>query len=236
MRKIREKYWIIKTWALLFLFVLLGITGCGGGPENPIDEISSAMRAVPDFSIVLEDMKEEGNFIKDYFHKYKIVTPEKETRTDWKPVSEDMYQKYYPFLGMTIFQKKDGVGTAEAAPPGYGYVGDSRYGHWRTDSSGHSFWAFYGQYRLLSDLMGGRPIYRDSYDRYRTYQSTGRPYYGDNREFGTNGSYTKKTKPNFYARKMSSVSKSKSSFGSLVSDRIGRSRVSSRGRSGGVGK
>ncbi|MFH1134729.1 MAG: hypothetical protein V1816_01440 [Pseudomonadota bacterium] len=236
MKKTRRYQKTINIWVLLFLVVPLIGAGCGGGPDDPIDEIRTSLRGAPSYSIVLDDMKEEGNFITEYFHKYKIIAPEKTATTDWRPVSEEMYQQYLPFLGMTIFTKKDGVETAEASPPGYAYVGDNRYGSWQTNSSGQSFWSFYGQYRLLSDLLGGHTINRNSWDNYRTQTSTGRPYYGDNKEYGTQGSHTKQTKPDFYSRKMSSVNQAKQSFGGLVNQKIGRTRVSSRGRGGGAGK
>ncbi len=38
--------------------------------------------------------------------------------------------------------------------PGSQLVGNPHYGQWRGDSSGNSFWAWYGQYALLSSLMG----------------------------------------------------------------------------------
>ena len=35
------------------------------------------------------------------------------------------------------------------APPGSEYIGNTNYGQWKQDSSGHSFWAFYGQYSMF---------------------------------------------------------------------------------------
>ena len=39
--------------------------------------------------------------------------------------------------------------------PGSQLVGNPNYGQWRTDSSGSSFWVWYGQYALIRDLLGG---------------------------------------------------------------------------------
>jgi len=80
-------------------------------------------------------------------------------------------------------------------------VGDSKYGRWNRDSSGQSFWVFYGQYRLISDLLGGGRIYRGSYDTYNNYRTQGRPYYGPRNQYGTGGSITKAQNPNFYSRR-----------------------------------
>ena len=56
--------------------------------------------------------------------------------------------------------------TASTAPVGSEYVGNTNYGHWKQDSSGHSFWAFYGQYAMFSALLGG-PTYYDGWSNNR---------------------------------------------------------------------
>ena len=58
-------------------------------------------------------------------------------------------------MGMEIAAKSaDGEVTKTAAPPGYNnYVGNSQYGQWQQGSNGQSFWAFYGQYALMSSLF-----------------------------------------------------------------------------------
>lgn len=209
------------------------MAGCSGksGPA-PLDNLRNSMKNVPDWSILLDDMKVEGNFFKSYYHKYTVVTGETKNTTDWLEVRQKTYDQYKPYLGMTLWTKSNGKEEAQVAPPGYGHVGNSRYGRWQTDSSGRSFWVYYGQYRLFSDLMGGRRIYRDSYDTYSTYRTRGRPYFGRNNEYGTAGTYTRQQKPSFYKRRMARSA----SFSSKVQDRIGRTMTSSRSRSRSSGK
>ena len=197
--------------------------GCGE-PPRPIDEIREVLRGVPTYSVVLDDMKEEGNLFKTYYHKYRIISEEGTREGYWQEVPKDYYRRYLPFLGMTIWVKKDGKDGSAIGPPGYEYVGDSRYGRWQTDTSGRSFWIFYGQYRLISDLLGPRRIYRDHYTTYTTNRSQNRPYYGPNKQYGTNGSLTKRQKPDFYSRRMSREKARKTSFSDRVNRRIGRSR------------
>lgn len=51
-------------------------------------------------------------------------------------------------------------------------VGNDNYGQWKQDSSGNSFWEFYGQYRLLSDLLQigvGQPYYYSRWNSHRPY-------------------------------------------------------------------
>ncbi len=52
-------------------------------------------------------------------------------------------------------------------------VGNPAYGSWQTNSSGMSFWAWYGMYAAFSNLFRS-PIYYDNWSRRRGYS-----YYGD---------------------------------------------------------
>lgn len=221
--------------------ILFLIGGCSSGPRvAPIDKLKQNLKDVPTYSIILDDMKEEGNFSSRYFHKYRIVLAEQSDTgtTDWLEVPEDYYRINEPFLGMTLAVKKDGEASSSVSPPGYQYVGDPKYGQWRTDHRGNSFWEFYGKYAFFSSLFGGfnRPIYRDDYDSYRQYRSRNTPYFGRNKQYGTNGSYTRQTKPNFYSRRTARLNAKQSSFKSKVAKRTGRTRTGYRSRSGGFGK
>lgn len=72
-------------------------------------------------------------------------------------------------------------------------VGNPAYGNWKTDSSGKSFWEWYGQYRLISDVVGGigggryhyGSVYYDDWysrPRYSYYHDYGRSAYGSVRD------------------------------------------------------
>jgi hypothetical protein len=225
----------------LVAIAMLLLSGCSTGrSQPPIEKLKQNLKDVPTYSIVLEDMKTEGNFRERYFHKYRIVFPEESEQgtTDWLEVQPDYYQTNEPFLGMTLAAKKAGEMSSSVSPPGYQYVGDERYGRWRQDSRGSSFWEFYGKYALFSQLVGGfgRPIYRNDYDEYRQYRSRGTPYFGRNNQYGTNGSYTKQTKPNFYSRRIARSNAKRASFKDRVAKRTGRTRTGFRSRSGGFGK
>jgi hypothetical protein len=88
------------------------------------------------------------------------------------------------YIGMDNYSKPYGdfadQANNEATPPGMAYVGDPNYGQWQNDNNGNSFWVFYGQYRLFSDLIGGpNPYhYRSEYDTWnRDYRRKDEPYY-----------------------------------------------------------
>ncbi|AAN56742.1 hypothetical protein HRJ35_20160 [Shewanella oneidensis MR-1] len=63
--------------------------------------------------------------------------------------------------------------NAEDFGPGSQLVGNPAYGSWQTDSSGMSFWAWYGMYSMFSNIFQ-RPIYYDRWSGNRGYS-----YYND---------------------------------------------------------
>jgi len=160
--------------------------------------------------------------------------------TDWYQISEKEYQNNYNFLGMALASKsQEGKISETPVPPGYQYVGDPRYGQWRTDNRGNSFWEFYGKFAFFSYLFGGlsRPVYMNDWNDYRRYRSQGTPYYGRNKQYGTQGSYTKDTKKSFFERRKAREASQRSRFSQRFNKRFQRSRSSSvRRRSGGFGK
>ena len=123
---------------------------------------------------------------------------------------------------MVILSKgSDGI-DRDQHPPGYQQVGNARYGQWRDEGGGRSFWVFYGQYALLSHMIGGfsRPIYRNDWNGYRTARGRGRTYYGAGGVYGTNGSVTRQTNPNFFRRQQARQAARSRSFGQRVSGRM----------------
>jgi len=90
-------------------------------------------------------------------------------------------------------------------PPTQHLVGNPAYGSWQSRPGGGSFWGWYGQYRLFSDVLGwGR--YR--YDQNYWYRSRSASYYGDvgRHYYGTNQnnrswSQAAKRQPNVAANK-----------------------------------
>ncbi|PWJ44532.1 hypothetical protein [Sediminitomix flava] len=218
--------------------------------KSPVDELVRTMDQEKNFTIVLYDMDIEGSIFETYKHKYKILTPKptgeevqvvkdngdtlmvaKDTMmvsyTDWYEVDEKFFNLHSSDMGMEIAHKRDGVLKKEVAPAGYSqYVGNKNYGEWRTDSSGNSFWHFYGQYMFMRSMfnLATFPIYASMYNDYGRYRSMGRPYYGGvdtrtgNARYGTYSSTTAKMNPSF-SNKMAS----NSSFSQKVSSKVSKS-------------
>lgn len=221
------------------LLCVVCIAGCAGS-SSPLEELKAQLQTAPEYSIILEDMREEGFFLPVYMHKYQVLQGEQTWSSGWREVSEDFYRKNENFLGMTLASKAAGTESTTPHPAGYNHVGNEKYGQWKSDDRGNSFWEFYGQYALLRDVLGlgGRTIFRSDYDQYRDYQTQNRPYYGPSgREYGTNGTVTKQRNPNFFARRRAREVASQQRFRQKFQSRLGRSSGSAmRSRSFGFGK
>lgn len=272
---------LIKLSSLIIISLLINSCGSDSKPKfvkSPVDNIITQYIDKSDYSVILADMdyKEETD---KYYHKYRILIEEnnlnlsqeelndslteptdvKIVDTDWKKVSPITFEEYQNDLGMTILSKKDGVLDKNSAPAGVNnYVGNSKYGEWRTHSNGGSFWVFYGRYRLFSDLFfGPRYGYGYGYSRYdwndynRNYRNK-KSYYGGSSKHGTNSTgntntswankpKTFKDKVNSKVKKSASNLRSRGYTSSKSYSKTSRSssrysKTSSRSRSGGFGK
>jgi hypothetical protein len=227
---------------LFFVLGVLAISSCGSESSGvgPVQALQKEMINDSEYTILLNDMREEGNFFPSYFHQYRTDIGENTDIHPYQMVTEKYYKRYEPYLGMVLASKTpDGKLSNTPFPNGYQYIGNQNYGRWRQDSSGGSFWEFYGKYALISNLMnwGGGGLYRRDYNSYSNYRQNNKPYFGPKNSYGTNGTITQKAKPDFYARRKARKAKSTSSFNKKVeSRRIGRSKNSFRSRGSSFGK
>lgn len=218
------------------------------GP-SPVDLMIRDMDKEKTYSVVLYDMQmdESKNM---YEHKYRVTrniedSTSKPTITAWSKVSEVFFAENLNNMGLELASKSsDGIVHKIPAPPGFNNaVGNQKYGQWRTDNNGNSFWAFYGQYMFMSSMLNmasGGPLYRNSYNDYNSYRSNpdtrNRPYYGSgSNTYGTNSPANRASNPSFFQRK--SQQQQLSSFKQKVSSnpsrytRSGSSSSSSSSRS-----
>ena len=233
----RRSPWLWSACLPLVACCALLLSACSSG--RPLDRLKSQLASAPEYAIILEDMREEGTFFSSYSHQYQVVQGENSWTTDWLQVPESVYRANENFLGMTLASKTPGGENNVPHPPGYDYVGNSRYGSWQTNSSGMSFWAFYGQYALMRDLLGvGRgSIFRNDYNSYQRSRSQQRPYYGrTGKEYGTRGTVTQQKKPSFFARRRARDVAQRQRFQQKFNNRLGRSSVPVRSRGFGFGK
>lgn len=232
--RLKPCLWLLFAAALFTLPI-----GCGDS-ELPLTRLQRQLQQFPTYSIILENMKQEGNFFDSYYHRYRVVQPNKGSYlTDWMEVPKSYYRKYMSFLGMALAGKKDNQPMQAISPPGFMYVGDPDYGYWRQGPDGNMMWEFDLD---LDDALGGwtrHRIHKNEYEKYRRAYAKKTPYLGKSKKgkvkykYGTQGNLSKKAKPDFFVRRKA---KKTSSFASKVSSRIGRTKTTYRSRSGGFGK
>lgn len=226
-----------KFFYLVLTAFILSFYSCGND-ELPIKSIQKELNNVPHYSVILNDMKEEGNFFKEYLHQYKVVQPNLSWKKDWVKVPKQYYQSTAGLLGMALLAKKENEIIDTAFPPAFQYVGDTRYGSWKPDNSGNMLWAFSRGVPLFRelDIDIHPPVYKKDYSAYTKSKTKKVPFLGLNKQYGTSGTFTKKIKPDFFARHKAKQSIKAASFTTKVSSRIGRSKTNFRGRSGSGGK
>ncbi len=222
---------MLRRMASLLLFAL---AACGGS-KDPVKELVRNLDRYPEYSLIVDDTRiEDSSFFPNYALRFQVLTASgqrvagrdtmvyQERRTDWMEVGEKTFYRYENYVGMVVASKSlDGrrTGTNQAHPPGYQYVGNPQYGSW----GGGGFWQFYGQYALMSNLMGGGwRVGRGDWEGYRRNRAGGRPYYGPvqggRTAFGSRGSQTQKTRPQFYQRQQSR----RQAFSNQAKNRMGR--------------
>ena len=208
---------------------LLVVAACDS--QTALERLQQQLEPYPEYSVVLQDMNED---LFGHAHQYRVVVGESQAGSDdlvyresireWQKVDGGTYERYQPYLGMVILSKgRDGSVDQGQHPPGYQQVGDARYGRWRNEGGGRSFWEFYGQYALLSHIMGGfgRPIYRNDWNGYQDARSRGQTYRGPGGGvYGTNGSATRQTNPDFFRRQQTRQAARSRSFGQRVNSRM----------------
>ncbi|MCG8549791.1 MAG: hypothetical protein MI799_05240, partial [Desulfobacterales bacterium] len=133
-----------------------------------------------------------------YFHKYLEEENGETSETGWEEVNASFYEQNLDNLGMAILSKPYGEfePDSQASPPGMAYVGNPRYGEWKKDQSGNSFWSWYGRYAFFSHLFFFPPHYYSygSWNRWNTGYRYKKPYYGQTGTgytFGSRGSRMK---------------------------------------------
>lgn len=220
-----------------FLFLVLVVSSCraeyASYEKSPIDKLIVSMDTVKNYSISLADMQ----YLEDddrYQHKYKILQELPDTvmmrYTPWQTVSPVFFNKHIDNLGMALVTKTGDKLSKQPSPEGYEhYVGNSKYGEWKKDSSGSSFWEFYGKYAFISSMINMfSPIGYSPWNSYHSNYRYRRPYYGSGRNrYGTS---------NTAANRNSSWNQRSSSFKDKVRSKASRSASRMKGSSSRTGR
>jgi hypothetical protein len=236
---------------LSFILVSCGQTKPALAVETEPAQTIIDEQGTNDFSLVLNDMdvtEDETNTI--YRHKYIVLNP-KEDRLDvdstgWENVSEAFFQQHENDLGMELISYHNGSFSNHPKPVGFDWaIGNENHGEWVVDSTNvnntgqqqERTWRYRPGSFFLTYWLLSRTTRYGTYGNYASNYRGRSGFYGSGANtYGTNSTYQRANRSQFYSRKTSSSSwSSYNTRKSKSSSRYGGGS-SSRGRSGGFGK
>lgn len=140
-------------------------------------------------------------------------------------VLADMSDGQLPRINSLSKAQSQKANNAQDFGTGEQLIGNPSYGNWQTGSNGMSFWAWYGMYSMMGDLLGRRTYYND-WGRSRNYS-----YYNDygRTRYSSPGQLTKQTQLNERTKK-SFASRGQKFDSPYSKNRTGSSSLSSKSK------
>lgn len=136
-------------------------------------------------------------------------------------VLADMSDGVLPRVNALSKAQSQQMNKAQDFGTGDQLIGNPSYGQWNTGSNGMSFWAWYGMYSMMGNLMGGRTYYNDWGNRrnYSYYHDYGRTRYSSPSQLSKQNQLETRTRKSF-------ANKGKGFTSAYSKNRAGASSVS----------
>lgn len=193
---------------LLYLILIITYLGLSKGlspSELGMDYVPNERGLAKAFtgenvSIILIDMHATGFLIKTYYQKYRVVHGFQGIEEVIVRTSRDFAKKNRENVGLSIFRRSEEGEETLPMPPGASFIGNRGFGEWRPNKYGVPKWRFYRAYKNLPTYLGWGKWSPDQlfFDEYIAFRERNQPYYGSNKEFGTQGAVTQKNFPNYF--------------------------------------
>ena len=117
-------------------------------------------------------------------------------------VLADMSDGQLPRVNSLSKSQSQQANNAQDFGTGEQLIGNPSYGNWQTGSNGMSFWAWYGVYSLMGNMLG-RPAYYNDWGRsrnYSYYNDYGRTRYSSPNQLKKQTQLDQRTKKSFASR------------------------------------
>lgn len=117
-------------------------------------------------------------------------------------VLADMSDGQLPRVNSLSKSQSQQANNAQDFGTGEQLIGNPSYGNWQTGSNGMSFWAWYGVYSLMGNMLG-RPAYYNDWGRsrnYSYYNDYGRTRYSSPSQLKKQTQLDQRTKKSFASR------------------------------------
>lgn len=118
-------------------------------------------------------------------------------------VLADMSDGTLPRINSLSKEQSLAANNAQDFGVGSQLVGNPSYGSWQTNSSGTSFWAWYGMYSMMGNVFGNNRISYDRWGRnrgYSYYNDYGRSRYTSPTDFRKQNQVESRTKKSFASK------------------------------------
>jgi hypothetical protein len=125
-----------------------------------------------------------------------------EALSDPLNVLADMSDGQLPRVNSLSKAQSQSANNAQDFGTGEQLIGNPSYGSWQTGSNGMSFWAWYGMYSMMGDLLGRRTSYNDwgRSRNYSYYNDYGRTRYSSPSQLNNQTKLDERTKKSFASR------------------------------------
>lgn len=125
-----------------------------------------------------------------------------EALSDPLNVLADMSDGQLPRVNSLSKSQSQNANNAQDFGTGEQLIGNPSYGEWQTGSNGMSFWAWYGMYSMMGDLLGRRTSYNDwgRNRNYSYYNDYGRTRYSSPSQLNNQTKLDERTKKSFASR------------------------------------
>lgn len=160
----------------------------------PNKNVLSSLKSGAPISIILVDMFDAGFIIKTYYLKFKVIHGFKSAETLVVRTPYRFWKSNQNNIGMSLFRRheRDDKESTVPLPPGSIFIGNQAFGRWKYHDSGKKIWEFHKVYRHFPKSFNWQD-FKPSYSFYqslRLHEENNTPFYGLNKEFGTDGTVT----------------------------------------------
>lgn len=152
-------------------------------------------------SAILIDTHTTGFLIKTYYQKYRVISDYDNIEEVIVRTSREFAKKNVKNIGLSLYRKLENKEDTLPLPPGSSYVGNEEYGEWRPSKlTGKNRWIFWKAYKDFPKYFGWGKWRPDEafYQSMRSSELNGKPFYGNEEEFGINGRVTRENFPHFF--------------------------------------
>lgn len=160
----------------------------------------SKLITTPETSVILVDTHATGFLIKTYYQKYRVISGHDTVEELIVRTSKEFARKNLPNIGLSLYRRMIENEEFLPLPPGSIFIGDHKYGSWKTNKKGVTYWSFNKAYKNFPRYLGWgsfRPT-EEFYRALRSKISLNEPFYGLEGEFGLNGRVTRENFPQFF--------------------------------------